>query len=124
MVLVADEDRVLGAIAVADRLRTGADASLAALRRRGITSVALLTGDNPATARAVADALGDPELIVKASLLPAEKVLAVRELQASHGPVLMVGDGINDAPAPPRRTSAWRWAPQGPTSPSRPPTSR
>jgi Cd2+/Zn2+-exporting ATPase len=59
----------------------------------------LLTGDNPATARAVADALGDQGLVVKAGLLPRDKVAAVRELESAHGPVLMVGDGVNDAPA-------------------------
>ncbi|MFP4623540.1 MAG: heavy metal translocating P-type ATPase, partial [Gemmatimonadota bacterium] len=99
VVLVADEERFLGAIAVADRVRADAAASVASLRSAGIGTVALLTGDNAATARAVAGALGDAGLVVKAGLLPADKVAAVRELEAAHGPVLMVGDGINDAPA-------------------------
>ncbi len=91
--------RFLGAIAVADRVRSDADASLASMRSGGIGTLALLTGDNPATARAVARRLGDPALVVRAGLLPADKVAVVRELEAAHGPVLMVGDGINDAPA-------------------------
>ena len=99
VVLVAADQRVLGAIAVADRVRSDAAASIAALRRAGIGTVAMLTGDNAATARAVAEALGDPAMEVKAELLPADKVHAVRQLEAVHGPVLMVGDGINDAPA-------------------------
>ena len=99
VVLVAEEDRFLGAIAVADRLRPDAASSVAALRSSGVGTIALLTGDNAATARAVASALGDEGLVVKAGLLPADKVTAVRELEAAHGPVLMVGDGINDAPA-------------------------
>ncbi len=108
-VLVATEDgvsasaavemRFLGAVAIADRLRPDAARSVALLRSAGIRTIALLTGDNPTTARAVAAALGDPALVVKAGLLPDEKVAAVRELEAVHGPVLMVGDGINDAPA-------------------------
>ena len=99
VVLVAYDEGFLGAIAVSDRLRPEAAASVASLRAAGIGTVALLTGDNPATARAVASALGDPELIVEAGLLPADKVTAVRELENNYGPVLMVGDGINDAPA-------------------------
>jgi Cd2+/Zn2+-exporting ATPase len=99
VVLVADDERFLAAIAVADRPRPHAAASIASLRAAGIGTVALLTGDNPATARAVAGELDDSELVVKAGLLPADKVTAVRELESAHGPVLMVGDGINDAPA-------------------------
>ncbi len=109
VVLVAEEGdpatpagaalRVLGALGISDRIRPHAAASLASLRSAGIETIALLTGDNPATARAVAASLGDPALVVKAGLLPEDKVAAVRGLEAAHGPVLMVGDGINDAPA-------------------------
>ncbi len=99
VVLVAADHEILGAIAVADRVRPDAAASIAALRAAGIRTVAMLTGDNAATARAVADALGDLALEVEAELLPAGKVDAVRRLEAAHGPALMVGDGINDAPA-------------------------
>ena len=59
--------------------------------------MALLTGDNVATARAVGDDLDVDE--VRAGLLPEDKVAAVRELRERHGRVLMVGDGVNDAPA-------------------------
>ena len=67
---------------------------VAALRALGIASV-MLTGDNGRTGRAIADALG---LEVQAELLPEDKVAAVAALKA-RGPVAMVGDGINDAPA-------------------------
>ncbi|HSH44640.1 MAG TPA: heavy metal translocating P-type ATPase, partial [Longimicrobiales bacterium] len=99
VVLVAEDQRFLGAIAVADRPRPNAAASIAAIRAAGIRTVALLTGDNPVTAGAVARALDDPDMVVEAGLLPADKVTAVRALESAHGPVLMVGDGINDAPA-------------------------
>jgi Cd2+/Zn2+-exporting ATPase len=57
----------------------------------------MLTGDHPATARRIGAELGLDE--VRAALLPEQKHEIVRELRAAHGPVLMVGDGINDAPA-------------------------
>ncbi len=62
----------------------------------------MLTGDNPGTARAVADALGGAGAGIdefRAALLPEDKVAAVRELASRHRHVLFVGDGINDAPA-------------------------
>ena len=91
--------RILGAIAVADTVRPAAARALEGLRRAGIRHVAMLTGDNEATARAVAVDLGGGADDIRHGLLPEEKVAAVRELRARHGPVLMVGDGINDAPA-------------------------
>jgi Cd2+/Zn2+-exporting ATPase len=96
-VLVGREGAVLGAVAVADRAREGARRALAELRRLGVRRTLMLTGDNRATARAVAAALGVDE--VRAELLPEGKVAAVRELAARHGGVAMVGDGVNDAPA-------------------------
>jgi Cd2+/Zn2+-exporting ATPase len=90
--------RVVGAIALADRIRPEAPAAVRALRDAGIRHIAILTGDNIRAASAVGSSL-DPDAVVRAGLLPADKVSAIRELRASHGPVLMVGDGINDAPA-------------------------
>ena len=97
VVLVGDPDRPLGAIAIADPLRTGAREALAALRTLGVERIVMLTGDNEATARTTGALAGVDE--VRSGLLPADKVDAVRELQERYGPVMMVGDGVNDAPA-------------------------
>jgi Cu2+-exporting ATPase len=70
--------------------------TLATLRERGIR-VAMLTGDNAGTAKRIADDLGID--IVLADVLPGQKVDKIRELQAQHLKVGMVGDGVNDAPA-------------------------
>jgi Cd2+/Zn2+-exporting ATPase len=88
---------VIGAIGIADRVRAHAADALRDLHRAGIRRVVMLTGDNRGTARAVAEELGVDDF--RAELLPADKVEAVRELQREHGSVLMVGDGVNDAPA-------------------------
>lgn len=95
VVVVAIDDVTVAAIAVRDELRPEAGAVIDRLRRRGLR-VAMLTGDNTATATALAARAGIDD--VRAELLPADKTAAVRELSA-HGPVAMVGDGINDAPA-------------------------
>ncbi len=91
--------RIIGAIALADRVRPGAAAAIRSLGDAGIRQVAMLTGDNAATAASVAGVIGDSLTVVRAGMLPADKVAAVRALRDSYGPVLMVGDGINDAPA-------------------------
>jgi Cd2+/Zn2+-exporting ATPase len=91
--------RVVGAIALADRVRAGAIDVVRSLREAGIVEIAMLTGDNAATAEAVGSRFGGAITQVLAALLPADKVSAVRSLRDAHGPVLMVGDGINDAPA-------------------------
>jgi len=96
-VLVAHDEQPIGIIAVADRSRETGVAAIAMLRRQGIESIAMLTGDGRATAKAIADELGVDE--VRAELLPEDKVAAIRELKAKYGAVAMVGDGINDAPA-------------------------
>lgn len=91
-----------GSIAIADTVRPQAAAALRALHRVGIEHIAMLTGDNPGAARSVADSLGGAGSGVDeiyAGLLPDEKVAAVRELGRRRGPVLFVGDGVNDAPA-------------------------
>jgi Zn2+/Cd2+-exporting ATPase len=67
------------------------------LKGQGISHVALLTGDTAASAAALAAATGVTD--VRAGLLPGEKLAAVKALRAAYGPVAMVGDGINDAPA-------------------------
>ena len=96
--LVALEGRVVGVVADADTVKESAAAAVADLQERG-REVWMLTGDNERTARAVADQLGiDPER-VKAGVLPEEKADAVEEIQADGRRAMMVGDGVNDAPA-------------------------
>jgi Cd2+/Zn2+-exporting ATPase len=89
--------RPLGAIAVADRLRPHAADAVRRMREAGITHVAVLTGDTRATGAAIARAVGADSVL--AELLPQEKAAAVRDLRRRYGPVVMVGDGVNDAPA-------------------------
>lgn len=94
-VVVAGAREVLGVIGLQDELRPEAVAVIRGLHDRGVRTV-MLTGDNRLTAAAVAKRLGIDD--VRASLKPEDKVAAILELERS-GPVLMVGDGVNDAPA-------------------------
>ncbi len=94
--LVAPEEQhVLGLLAFADTPREGAREAVAELHRQGF-HVAMLSGDHEDAARAVATTLGIED--VRAGLLPAEKLAAISDLR-KLGPVAMVGDGVNDAPA-------------------------
>jgi Zn2+/Cd2+-exporting ATPase len=97
VVLLGDERRAWGLIAIADTVRPEAAAAVAKLKQIGVGRVVLLTGDNHYTAAAIGAALGVDE--VRAELLPHEKVAAINELQERYGAVAMVGDGVNDAPA-------------------------
>lgn len=102
VVVVGSDRHVCGLITIADAVRPEARAVVEALRRAGVDHVVILTGDNQATARAIADQTGVEE--VRAELLPADKVAAVEELVTQYGGVAMVGDGVNDAPAMARAT--------------------
>ena len=95
--LVSVDGRPAGIIEVQDSLREAAGRVLAALRRAGVRTVALLSGDRAEVARHVAQQLGVDD--VMAPLLPDEKLHAVEGLRRRHGSVLVVGDGINDGPA-------------------------
>ena len=93
--LFAQDDRLLGVIAVADVIREDSPAAIRALQNMGIR-VVMLTGDNERTARAIGAQAGVDEVI--AGVLPDGKEAVIRRLQR-QGKVAMVGDGINDAPA-------------------------
>ena len=94
---VAVDGVLMGIIFIADAIRPGAREALAALKRTGVKRIVMLTGDNAATAKAVAESLAIDE--VRANLLPVDKVAAIAEMQQQGHRVAMVGDGINDAPA-------------------------
>jgi len=94
---VAVDGKLVGVIFIADTLRPGAREAIAALKESGVKRVVMLTGDNLATATAIAKDLGVDE--VKADLMPADKVTAIAALQKQGHSVAMVGDGVNDAPA-------------------------
>ncbi len=96
VVLLALNGRLAGALAIGDTVKATSRAAIQALRKRGLT-VALISGDNQATATAIAREVGIER--VMAEVLPAEKAAAVRQLQDEGATVAMVGDGINDAPA-------------------------
>jgi len=87
----------LGVIGVADTLRPNAAEFVSALRAEGVQKVIVLTGDNQRVAQAIAARVGADE--VRAELLPADKVTAIKALMQTYGKVAMVGDGVNDAPA-------------------------
>jgi Cd2+/Zn2+-exporting ATPase len=88
---------VAGVLAVRDEPRPEAAGAIAALRGLGVKRLVMLTGDNERVARAVGAELGLDE--VHAALLPEDKARLVRELRARYTRVIVVGDGINDAPA-------------------------
>ncbi len=95
-VLVSWDDAIRGALTVTDTVKPSAAAAVAGLRGQGLRPV-LLTGDNPATAQAVAAAAGIEEVISEA--LPAAKAQVITDLQRGGRSVAMVGDGVNDGPA-------------------------
>ena len=95
IILVAKDGAVIGSLTLTDKVRPESFATVAALKARGLR-VEMLTGDNEETAREVADRVGVDGF--RAGLLPEEKVTAVDSLRGMGG-VVMVGDGVNDAPA-------------------------
>ncbi len=96
VIAVARDGRLLGLIGIADQVKPDAAETVRRLRARGIEPV-MLTGDNARTAAAVAAAAGMGDY--RAGLLPGDKAAVIRDLQAAGHRVVMVGDGINDAPA-------------------------
>ncbi|MGO1117814.1 heavy metal translocating P-type ATPase [Rhodovibrionaceae bacterium A322] len=103
VVVIGNDSHVCGVIGLADAPRPEAPAALAALRRSGVDKLVMLTGDNQATAQAIAQEVGLTD--VRAELLPEDKVSVIEDLagtptaKGANPVVAMVGDGVNDAPA-------------------------
>jgi Cd2+/Zn2+-exporting ATPase len=95
--LVAVDGQVEGILALADTLRPDALAAIRALRQMGVSKTVILTGDNARVASAIAEQAG--VTLVRAELMPEDKVTTIRALRDEFGPTAMVGDGVNDAPA-------------------------
>ncbi|MFT5194783.1 MAG: Cd2+/Zn2+-exporting ATPase [Cellvibrionaceae bacterium] len=89
--------QVLGLLAYADVIRPDAEHLMRSLKSRGIEHLVMLTGDNEIVARQIAKMVGLDD--VMADLMPEDKVAAIKKVQAKYGPVAMIGDGVNDAPA-------------------------
>jgi Cd2+/Zn2+-exporting ATPase/Cu+-exporting ATPase len=96
LLFVEGQGELLGLLAATDTLRPEVPAALAAVQALGVKHIELLTGDNERVTRTLADKLG---VRYRAGLLPQDKIRVVRDYQAKGGTVLMVGDGVNDAPA-------------------------
>lgn len=96
VVILGNTDRALGVIAVADTVRETSIQAVKELHDLGVRTL-MLTGDNARTARAIAAQVGIDD--ARGDLLPEDKLEIISELTADNGPVGMVGDGINDAPA-------------------------
>lgn len=96
VILVGNKEKVIGLIAVMDKIRDETIKAIAKLKEDGIKTV-MITGDNKRTAKVIANKIGVDECL--AELLPEDKVKIIEELSRKYGHVAMVGDGINDAPA-------------------------
>lgn len=97
VVVIIEENIPIGVISVVDIAREESKQAISLLHNVGIKKVIMLTGDNEATARSIADELGIDD--VRSQLLPEQKVEAIKELKNIYGNVGMAGDGVNDAPA-------------------------
>lgn len=96
VLLVVQDDNLVGIMAAADTLRSEIPAALADLRASGIQKIEILTGDNERVASSMAAELG---VDYRANLLPEDKIAIVKDYQVQGRIVVMVGDGVNDAPA-------------------------
>ncbi len=98
-VYLADEKQVVGSVFFADTVRPDVRSLFAGLTRLGIQRVVMLTGDKRTVALRIAKEVGIAEENVRAECLPEDKVTIVKQIRSESAPVVMVGDGVNDAPA-------------------------
>ncbi|MDY0236174.1 MAG: cation-translocating P-type ATPase [Gudongella sp.] len=96
-ILIGLNMKIMGIIAIADKVRDDAKVLIKNLRNLGIKKIVMLTGDNKRVAKAISEELGIDEFY--AELLPEDKVRVILQLQEEFGKAAMVGDGVNDAPA-------------------------
>ncbi|HHW48187.1 MAG TPA: cadmium-translocating P-type ATPase [Clostridiaceae bacterium] len=96
-VIVADSEKIIGVISIADTLRDDVGKLIKKLKSLGIRKAVMLTGDNKRAAAAIAKRVGMDDYY--AELLPEDKVSLLNKLQKEYGTAAMVGDGVNDAPA-------------------------
>jgi Cd2+/Zn2+-exporting ATPase len=97
VVMASADGRFLGLLGAADALRADAREMIQAMKNQGVERVVMLTGDNERVAARIAQQAGVDEF--HANLLPQDKVTVMKTLQQRYGPVAMIGDGVNDAPA-------------------------
>ena len=97
VILFGDDNSVWALFAIRDRIRPEAREAIESLKAAGIKHIVMLTGDNNRTAHAIAKEVGMDEVF--AELKPDDKVTQIRNMVAKYSGVLMVGDGVNDAPA-------------------------
>ncbi|HPT89286.1 MAG TPA: cation-translocating P-type ATPase [Bacilli bacterium] len=97
VILLQEEEQIIGVISLSDEIREESKQLIKSLKKMGIKKVVMLTGDNPLSANYLSQILEIDEYY--AELMPDEKVDKLQELQRKYGPTIMVGDGINDAPA-------------------------
>ncbi|ART77271.1 copper-translocating P-type ATPase [Sutcliffiella horikoshii] len=97
VIVVGTSEKIFGVLGIRDEIRDSSASSVKNLREIGISNLYMLTGDNDRTAEAIGHEVEIDH--VKSSLLPEDKLRYIKELREKHGSMMMVGDGINDAPA-------------------------
>ncbi|RPF57072.1 heavy metal translocating P-type ATPase [Aquisalibacillus elongatus] len=97
VVLMSENDQIIGLIAIADAVRDMSKDMVGELHKLGMDHSILLTGDNAKTARSISEQVGIKEYL--SQLLPKDKQTEIKQLSQKYGKVAMVGDGVNDAPA-------------------------